>query len=252
MTKSKGAALLATFAAVAPILLAAGRGALDGWVPTGDDAFSGVRAWDVFTGHVPLLGTWSSASTYTELDINHPGPLHFDLLAIPVRLLGHGPGTAIGTGLINATAVLGIAWLLHRRGGAPATTVGMGLGACLAWAMGSEMLYDPWNPYVTLFPYACFLVAVWGVADLDRAALLVMVVAGSYVLQTHLSYSILVPGMAVLGLLVAAVRLWLRRRADGDAWPPVRRRALRWLGGAAALGLVLWLQPVIQQFTTDE
>jgi len=252
MEKSKGAALLATFAAVAPILVAAVRGAVDGWIPTGDNAFSGVRARDVFTGHTPLLGTWSSASTYSELDINHPGPLHFDLLALPVRVLGHGAGTAIGMGLINAFAVLGIAWLLYRRLGPAATAAGMGLCACLAWAMGSEMLYDPWNPYATLFPFACFLVAVWGVADLDRAALIVMVVAGSYVLQTHLSYSILVPGMAAIGVLVAGVRLWLRRRADRDAWPARRGRALRWFGGAAALGAVLWLQPVIQQFTTDE
>jgi hypothetical protein len=252
MTKSKGAAVLATFAAVAPILLAAVRGAADGWTPTGDNAFSGVRAWDVFTGHTPLLGTWSSASTYTELDINHPGPLHFDLLALPVRLLGHGAGTAIGMGLINALSVAGIAWLLHRLLGPAATAAGMGLCACLAWAMGSEMLYDPWNPYATLFPFALFLVAVWGVAAFDRAALLIMVVAGSYVLETHLSYSILVPGTAAIGLVVAAVRLRGRRRADREAWPALRKRSLRWLGGAAGLGLVLWLQPVIQQFTTDE
>lgn len=252
MTKSKGAARLATFAAVAPILVAAVRGALDGWTPTGDDAFSGIRAWDVFTKDIPLLGTWSSASTYTTLDVSHPGPIHFDLLAVPVRVLGHGAGTAIGMGLINAFAVLGIAWLLHRLQGPAATAAGMGLTACLTWAMGSEMLYDPWNPYATLLPFACFLVAVWGIAAGDRAALLVTVVAGSYVLQTHLSYSILVPGTALVGIAVLAVRLWRRRRADREAWPARRRQVLRWGGGAVALGLVLWLQPIIQQFTTDE
>lgn len=252
MSKSKGAAIFAAIAAVTPILVAAVRGALDGWTPTGDDAFSGVRAWDVFTGHVPLLGTWSSASTYTQLTVNHPGPMQFDLIAIPVRLLGHGAGTAIGLGLINAAAVAGIAWLLHRSMGAPAATAGMALCACLSWSMGSEMLYDPWNPYATLFPFALFLVSAWCLVAGDRVALLVMVFSGSYVLQTHLSYSVLVPGMALFAVATVAVRLWLRRRTDREAWPALRRRALRWGGGAALLTLVCWAQPIVQQFTTDE
>ena len=252
MRKSTGAAVLATLAAAVPIVVAGVRGALDGWIPTGDDAFSGIRAWDVFTADIPLLGTWSSASTYTTLPVSHPGPLHFDLLALPVRLLGHAGGTAVGMALINALAVAGIAWLVHRLAGAPAATAAMGLSACLAWSMGSEMLYDPWNPYATLFPFALFLVAVWGLMARDRAALLVMVVAGSYVLETHLSYSLLVPGMALFGLGVVAVQLWQRRRADREAWPELRRRVLRWGGGAALLTLLLWTQPIVQQFTTAE
>ena len=252
MSKSKGAAIFAAIAAVTPILVAAVRGALDGWTPTGDDAFSGVRAWDIFTGHVPLLGTWSSASTYTQLTVNHPGPLQFDLIAIPVRLLGHGAGTAIGLGLINAAAVAAIAWLLHRTMGAPAATAGMALCACLSWSMGSEMLYDPWNPYATLFPFALFLVSAWCLVAGDRVALLVMAFSGSYVLQTHLSYSLLVPGMALFAVATVVVRLALRRRADREAWPALRRRALRWGGGAVLLTLVCWAQPIYQQFTTDE
>ena len=252
MRKSTGAAVLATLAAVIPILVAGVRGAVDGWIPTGDDAFSGIRAWDVFSANVPLLGTWSSASTYTQLTVNHPGPMHFDLLAVPVRLLGHGGGTAVGMALINVVSVAGIAWLLYRRLGAPAATAGMGLCACLAWSMGSEMLYDPWNPYATLFPFALFLVSVWCLMAHDLAALLVMVVAGSYVLETHLSYSLLVPGMALFGVAAVGVQLWQRRLADRGAWPALRRRALRWGGGAALLTLLLWTQPIIQQFTTKE
>ena len=87
--------LVAGFAAVLPVVVAGVRGALRDWLPTGDDAYSAIRADDVFSRNAPLLGTWSSASNYTGHVINHPGPLHFDLLAVPVRLFGHGAGTAL-------------------------------------------------------------------------------------------------------------------------------------------------------------
>ena len=61
-----------------------------GWMPYGDDAYFSVRAWDVFSRDIPLLGTSSSGTgRVTRQAINHPGPLQFDLLAVPARLLGH-------------------------------------------------------------------------------------------------------------------------------------------------------------------
>ena len=52
-----------------------------GFEPIGDNALIELRAWDVFTSDRPLLGTWSSASVATGLDLNHPGPLLFDYFA---------------------------------------------------------------------------------------------------------------------------------------------------------------------------
>jgi hypothetical protein len=236
-------ALVATVAAVLPILVAGVRGALRGWVPVGDDAYSAVRAWDVFSTHPPLLATWSSASMYTGHQINHPGPLQFDVLAIPVQLFGHGAGTAIGMALTNALAVAGIAWLASRRFGAAGTAWAMAFTAVLCWSMGSEMLYEPWSQFAPLLPFALFLVAVWGSASGDLVALPVMVAAGSYSFQTHLSYSVLVPGMAAFAVAVVVVMAWRETEK--------RRSTVRWLAITAGVGLVLWSQPIVEQFTAD-
>ena len=59
-----------------------------GWQPLGDNGILLVRARDVGTAHHPLLGPWTSASQLLDMDVNNPGPLYFDLLALPVRLLG--------------------------------------------------------------------------------------------------------------------------------------------------------------------
>ena len=60
----------------------------------GDQALLEIRARDVLTAHHPLLGTASSAALNRDqvVPLNHPGPLMFDVLALPVRLFGGGPG----------------------------------------------------------------------------------------------------------------------------------------------------------------
>jgi hypothetical protein len=227
--------------AVGPILLAGVRAAWRGWTPTGDNAYSAVRGRDVFSSHVPLLGTWSSASHATGHQVNHPGPLQFDLMAVPVAVLGRGPGAAVGMALVNATAVGLIGWLVLRRLGGAAATVAMALAALLTWSLGSEMLYDPWSQHAPLLMFALFVVAVWCVVAGDPVALPVVAVAGGYALQTHLSYTLLVPGLTGFALAASAVR-WVRRRD---------RRTLRWLAIGVLTGLVVWVQPLIEQFTGD-
>jgi hypothetical protein len=234
---------------VLPILVAGVRAAARGWTPTGDDAYSAVRGWDVLSSNPPLLATWSSASIYTGHQINHPGALHFDLLAVPIRLLGHGPGTAVGTALVNAAAVATIAWLMTRRRGAPGAALAMAGATLLTWSMGSEMLYDPWSQHAPLLPFALFLVAVWCVMAGDPVALPVMVAAGGYALQTHLSYTMLVPGLATcaVGALVTTT-LW-RRRNDPATWRRQRRRTWTWSAIAAGTWLAVAAQPLIEQLT---
>jgi hypothetical protein len=236
---------------VLPVLVAGVRAAVGGWTPTGDDAYSAVRAHDVFSSNAPLLGTWSSASIYTGHQINHPGALHFDLLAIPVHLLGHGPGTAVGMALVNAAAVGSIGWLMARRLGAPGAALAMACATLLTWSMGSEMLYDPWSQHAPLLPFALFLVAVWCAIAGDRVALPIMVVAGTYALQTHLSYAMLVPGLAVLAVTCVVVSARGQRRRDRAAWVQERRRTLGWLAAAVVTLVAVSVQPMIEQLTAD-
>ncbi|HKA92439.1 MAG TPA: hypothetical protein VKE97_01450, partial [Acidimicrobiia bacterium] len=63
--------------AIVPIAVATTRAIHDGWIPTGDNALFAIRARDLFTHNLPLLGSWSSASLNTSTQLNHPGPLYF-------------------------------------------------------------------------------------------------------------------------------------------------------------------------------
>jgi len=248
--RPKALLVVSVAAAVAPILIAAVRAVGRGWYPAGDDGFAAVRARDVLSAHPPLLGTWSSASLWSHHSINHPGPAQFDVLALPVRLLGPAAGVAVGTALTNALCVAVIAWLAYRRGGVRLGVAAALLIATLSWAMGSELLYDPWSQFAPLFPFTVFVFAVWGIADGDVVAMPVAVLAGSFALQTHLSYVLLVPGLAIW----AVIGHWLAlRRLGRDApsrRPATRARSLRWLLLSVGLLALCWAQPLYEQVSS--
>ena len=221
------------------IVVAVVRGLVRGFEPVGDNALTELRAWDVFTSNRPLLGTWSSASVSSGTNLNHPGPMLFDLLAIPVRLLGGRVGVALGGALINLGSVW-IAGLAARRLGGRTTALAT-VTACavLAWTLGSEGLYDVWQPNVVVLPFLAFLVAVWAVFTGRSWWLVAAVCIGSLCVQAHLSYLFLGPGL----LLAAAVALVIR---DRRAW---WSRHSRPLVIAIGVGLLLWAQPLWEQFT---
>jgi hypothetical protein len=232
--------------ATVPVLIAAARGIGRHWVPTGDNAYSAVRAHDVFGGPVPLLGTWSSTSLFTGHQVNHPGPLQFDLLAVPVLALGHDAGTALGIALVNAASIAAIGWLMARRLGPAMAVLGMAACGLLAWSLGPVILYDPWSQHAPLVPFALFLVATWMVLAGDVVALTVLVVSGSYALQTHLSYIILIPAFTALAFGAVVWRLLAAWRARHR----LDRRGLAWLAVGLGIGLVCWLQPLVEQATS--
>lgn len=243
--------LASVVVAIVPVAVACTRAIYTGWIPTEDNALQTIRARDLFSyTHLPLLGTWSSASLNLTTQVNHPGALYFDLLAVPVRLFDNGAGTAFAVALINSLCIVGIAVFAYRRGGALAGTVAMVATAALCWAMGSELLFEPWPPHSTMLPFLFFLVLIWSLTCGDLPALPFAVAAGSLVMETHLSYALLVPLLGVWGLVGLGLALWRDRRDAPDRWPARRARAL-WLGGVAAAMLVLcWLQPLIEQFTS--
>lgn len=242
-------AAIAIAAAVVPIVVAAVRALSRGYVALGDNSLLLIRIRDVGTEHNPQLGTWSSASLVSDTPMNNPGPLLFDLIALPVRLLGGPVGLVVGVSTLNAACVIG-AVLVARRVAGDLGAALVGVAACgIAWTMGSELLIDVWQPHVLMLPFLCFLVLAWGTATGHLGLLPVALGIGSLLVQTHLSYAFLVPVLILVAMAAAASDL-RRIRTDDDGWPVVRRRAGRvGLTGAVVLALA-WIQPLLEQLTS--
>lgn len=224
-------------AVAVPIVVAAGRAAFTGWIPIRDDAYFTARSRDVLTANHPWLGAWSSGSNDLAEPINNLGPLQLDLLA-PFTKFSPTAGTAVGVAFVQIAAIVAIGWLIRRLAGRRAILPAMlGVGL-VTWTMGSENLITPQQHQYLVLPFVCLLVAGWGFAAGDRWALVAFVATGSLLVQTHLTYVVLV-GMVALpaaGGHVVAVR-W--KRASGSRGRP-------WIV-STALALLLWLQPLYDQ-----
>lgn len=239
-------------AAIAPIVVAVVRASRAGWLPVGDNGFFAVRARDVLTEHHPLLGTWTSASLKSGTNFNNPGPLLFDLLAVPAKLFRGGIGVAIGAAVLNVLAVIGIGLVARRRGGPVIGSAAVLTASVLGWTMGSELLFDPWQPHSLLLTFLFLLVLVWSLVCGDVAMLPWVVGVGSLVLQTHLSYTILLGALSTWGLLGGALTLRRQRVEDPASWPGRRRSAARAALVAVAVAVLCWAQPVVEQISAGE
>lgn len=230
-------------AAVAPIVVATFRALARGWRPVGDNGILVLRARDVLTEHHPLLGSWSSSSTLigdSDFHINNPGPLYSDLIALPSKLLGPTVGLAVGVMLINAAMVV-LAVIVARRSGGVGGAVMVGLAtAVLGFVMGSELLFDVWQPNALILIYFAFLVLCWATSTGDLIMIPWMVGVGSLLVQTHLSYIYLVTLITALAATLAGVAARRRRQ-------PVRRPLL----ATGAVVVVAWIQPVVDQFNGE-
>jgi hypothetical protein len=216
------------------------------WYPLLDLAMTELRVRDVGTADSPLIGLVGRLSSGGNQG-SHPGPLSFWALAPTYRLLGGtGWSLLVGVVVLNTAAVALTLWAALRRGG---TAVAVGFAAAqavLVQLYGTQVLTEPWNPYMPVLWWPLTLVAVWSVLDDDLAMLPVAVFAGSFAMQTHISYLGIVGGIAGLTVAVLAVRAW-RRRGDRAEL----RRLAGWSGLALVLGVLLWLPSVIDQLTNE-
>lgn len=253
MTPSTGrrAVRVALAIVLLPIAVATVRAIVGDWYPIGDNGYFALRARDVLTDHHPLLGTWTSASKVVGQDINNPGPLYFDALAIPAKI-DLASGLAIAIALLNGTAIAIGAIFARRRGGPRLVLAYLAMAAALCWSMGSELLFDPWQPHSLLLPFFLFLVLVWSLASGDEVALPWAVGVASFVVQTHVSYLYLVAIIGAWGIGAFVWHVVRLRRADPDAWMNHRRRLRRAGAVAVAVAALCWSQPVLEQLTADD
>jgi hypothetical protein len=200
-----------------------------------------VRARDVGTSNHPLLGSWTSASLVLDQHVNNPGPLYFDAVAPWLRLLGPWVGLAVGVMVMNVAASSGAVLAARRIAGATSMVAVAIVVVGLQFAMGSELLFDMWQPNALVLPFLAYLVVVSALAGGDLWMAPWAVGLASLVVQTHMSHAVPVAVMTLagLGLCVRA----LRRRGQAVAW----RRPALWAG---AVVVVAWSQPLIEQFTS--
>jgi hypothetical protein len=225
-----------------PIMVAVARALARGWQPLGDNGILLVRARDVGTRHNPLLGSWTSASLVLGENVNNPGPLYFDAVAPAVRLLGPWVGAAVGVMLINMAAATLAVVVARRIAGAP-SMIGVAVAVVgLEWALGSELLFDMWQPNALVLPFFAFIVVAAALATGDLAMAPWVAGVGSFVVQTHMSHAALVAALTVAATVLCVVAL---RRSDRD--DPVRwRRPMVWAVVVAGLA---WSQPLVEQLT---
>src|SRR5207247_343770 len=104
-----------------PFAVALVRAFRDGWVPSADEANVATRSLDVFSRHPPLTGLPSTSGWYGgNVQANHPGPIEFYLLAVPLRVLGRSAGPLLTAATINGAFVLIALWAFFRRLGSTA------------------------------------------------------------------------------------------------------------------------------------
>ncbi len=214
------------------------------WHPIADLAQSELRVRDVGTRDSPLVGLAGRIGPWYDPG-SHPGPLSFWALAPVYRLLG---GTAFAFGAaavaLHSLALALVLWMAQRRGGLRLMVAVGAAVVVLAQAYGTIVFLEPWNPYLPVTWWLVLLLAAWSVLDDDPPMLVVAVAAGSFCAQTHLPYLGLVGGIG--GVLALAAGWWIWRGGSDDA-PGARARRIRWLVIAVAVGVVLWIPPVIDQ-----
>lgn len=213
------------------------------WTPVLDLAMTELRVRDVGGAHTPLIGLPGRIGTLAQQG-SHPGPLSFYALAPTYRLLGSTAwALQVATFVVHAVAMGAALVIAGRRGGNRLVLVVAVVLAALTAGYGGGTLTEPWNPYLPLLWWVVALLGVWSVLVGDLPMLPVVVLAGSFCAQTHIPYLGLALGLGALAAGAAAL-WWWRGPAD-------RGRILRWVVGALALGVLLWVPPTIDQLRHD-
>jgi hypothetical protein len=232
-------ALVALGLALLPLLVSAigivvRGGSLHPW---GDQALLELDVRDVGR-HFVLTGA------YSRYGWRHPGPFEVYLLALPYRLVGERSiGIYLGALLVNGAAIVGIAHVARRRAGTALVVWSMFVTLLLVRTFGPNAVRNPWTPYATVIPCLLMILLGWSLVDGDAWSLPLAVATGSFLVQSHIEYTLLVLVLVGGGLVV------LLARALAEAGRPRVGRLVKATLIAAAVGVVLWIPPVVQQVT---
>jgi hypothetical protein len=203
--------------------------------PYGDVAVIEMTTLAALRGFVTL-------GPYSQFGWHHPGPLCFYLLAPFYQLAGHRSiGMVAGALAINLTALIVIGWAAARHGGrVVAVSVLLLIGVYLLRA--GDLAASTWNPHLVVVPIIALTVLSAACSIGDAAALLVATALACFLAQTSVST---IPYVAVLFGVSGAIGV----ATSGDSWQPGGRTRWFWIGSVAVVALILWLPPLIEQWT---
>lgn len=207
------------------------------YAPMGDMAMAEMLTRDIGR-HSVELGPFSRDGWH------HPGPAMYYVLAVPYRLLGSTASAMnVAALLVNGASLLGMAVIARRRGGPRLMLITL-LGCALVMrSLGPDELRFPWNPYLTVLPYGLLVFLTWTLACRDRWALPLAVLTASFVAQTHIGYVALAVPLVGVGAVWLVVSTLRARSSPRDLVAPSLT--------AVAVGVVMWLPPMIQQLTNE-
>jgi hypothetical protein len=224
-------------AAALPALLATIVITTKWWSPQSDWADELLHVVDVGGSHTPLVGVYSRDGW------SHPGPLLFYALAPFYRLLGQR-GLLVGTGVINVASLVGAVAVARRRATDWAAPLGALAGLALCASLTPSLLVNSWNPYVAVLPFFAMVVCAWAVIDGDTRMAPWMVLTGSFSVQCHVGYAVLV---GTVWLATFACWVASRRRSVGLSDHPAPKRST--LVAVVLVGAACWAPPILQQLT---
>jgi hypothetical protein len=221
-----------------PFAVALVRAFRDGWVPSGDEANIATRALDVFSRHPPRTGLPSTSALYGDkISTNHPGPIEFYLIAVPLRVFGMSAGPLLTAAAINAGFGLIALWVFFRRLGLSAMLWAGVVLLAVNWSAGTSVLTDTLSSNMTMYALLGTAVLGWALVDGDLRLLPLTALVASYAAQQHLAAGLIVVVLAVAVAVSLAVQIVLRvRRGDTK----ITKVTIRWLLAALAVAVACW------------
>jgi hypothetical protein len=182
-----------------------------------------------------------AVGSYSRFGWNHPGPLLYQVLALPYEASGRREIALKWTALaLNLTWIAGTLTIVRRR--SPRLALAMALALVPLLWREQRLLFFPWNPVapVLALPFAIALAA-----DLDarrRWTPALLVATLSFCVQAHVGLAL--PALAIVAA-GALAHITLRTRVPTEIAGP----GSPWLslGLALAVGLALWALPLLHE-----
>jgi len=171
------------------------------------------------------------AGPYSRFGWNHPGPMYFYVLAPLYAAGGHQATSLFATAVaINLAALLTLLWVMAREDRGPYLLFASAACLVIAWRV-PRLLASPWTAHVPVFVALAFIIVCGAVVSGRHRLLPLLILLGSFIAQTHVSY---VPLVGVLS--TAAIIAVLAQR---------REHATPVIAASAGVGLLLWLPTLI-------